>query len=459
VTSDLLRVTARLVFFAALAYAPWAYGGTTVSAIETINWLLLAALVLWIVDLIFTRRKLIFPRALVWLILCLLAIGAWMVFNAAAIYDAEFAIFATVRRPMPHFAGSVDYALSAACMIRCALLFGVVLFVVDLTQDDRWLLRLWQVIGIVGGSLAFLGLLQKATGAEAIFWQTPISHSSSNFFATYYYHGNAGAFLNLVLPLTAGLAVRSFTMRPATGLRALWLTVFLLMLGAVFANTSRIGQVIAVLMLFLIGLRFGPALMRRLSGVEKRIALAGAAAVVLALLAVAQASHLELPIKRWEAFPEQISTDARWRAASVAINALPDTGFFGFGPGSFRAVFPYLNSLSNDRAGSGWRFLHEDYLQTALEWGWLGSVLWLLIFFGGMAIGLQQFRLRQTRNWSPRRRFLLPLAIIALLGVALHALADFPLQIASIQLYLATYLGVCWGSTRWNVSDDQKGNR
>ena len=55
-----------------------------------------------------------------------------------------------------------------------------------------------------------------------------VARGVTTFFATYYYHGNAGAFLNLVWPLTAGLAIRAFTTRSHPGMRAVWISAFIL---------------------------------------------------------------------------------------------------------------------------------------------------------------------------------------------------------------------------------------
>ena len=454
-TSGLFRHPSRWIFFAALAYAPWAYGGTTPASIRTINWLLLAAFILWMLELLISRRRPRFPRFLLFLTGALLGIGAWMAVNAKSIYDSDFYVFVPLRNFAPHLAGSVDYAISAAWMLRGALLLFVILFVVDLSQSNRWLLRLWYTIGLVAGSIAFLGLLQKATGAHMIFWQTTPVWGATTFFATYYYHGNAGAFLNLVWPLTAGLAIRAFTARCHPAMRAMWLSVFVLTVAGVLANTSRVAQLIAFLLLIAICLRFGPALLRQLWHMQKGVALAGAIAILLALIALAQATHLEQPLKRWQSLGERIPNDARWQTARVAAGALSDIGFFGFGPATFRVVFPSYNGVPIQRVPGTWRFLHEDYLQTALEWGWLGGTLWALLFFGGIAVGIRSYKQYAASEWTPRRRLLQPFVIIALIGVALHAVVDFPLQIASIQLYVATYLGLCWGSISWNQRPDQ----
>jgi hypothetical protein len=451
VISRVFGNAARWVFFAALAYAPWWYGATTSNSIQITNSLLLVALVLWSAELLTRAQPPNIPPSVVILTIALLCVAGWMALNAKFIYDSEF----SVHVPLPNFApgltGSVDYANTAAWMLRGGLLLGTILFVCDLSQSGHWLLRLWYVIGLVGGSIALLGLLQKATGAQMIFWQPPPppEFGVTTFFATYFYHGNAGAFLNLVWPLSAGLVIRAFTSHSQPGMRALWTMVFVLTFGGVLANTSRMAQLVALMLLVIIGLQFGPGLLRLLPRAQISMLFAGALAVLLALIALAQAVHLEQPLNRWQSASEQLPVDARWQASRVALAALPDVGFFGFGPATFRVVFPGYNTGSGHAVPGSWRFLHEDYLQTVLEWGWLGSSLWAMLFFGGLAVAIVSYRRYAMRSWWPRRRVMQPLAVTALLGVAIHALVDFPLQIESLQLYVATYLGVCWGSRVW----------
>jgi len=213
---------------------------------------------------------------------------------------------------------------------------------------------------------------------------------------------------------------------------ALWTIVFIVTIAGVLANTSRMAQVVALVLLVVIGLRFGPGLCEGYPVRRRASPIAGALALILALLALAQATHLEQPLNRWQSVSEQIPADARWQASRVALGALPGAGFFGFGPGTFRVVFPGYNIGSGHAVPGSWRFLHEDYLQTVLEWGWLGSSLWALLFFGGIAVGILSYNRYATRDWMPRRRVMQPLATLALAGVAMHALVDFPFQIESI---------------------------
>src|SRR5262245_55464818 len=259
--------------------------------------------------------------------------GGWMALNAKSIYDSEFAFFVLLRNFAPALAGSVDYAISAAWIIRGALLLGTMLFISDLSQSSRWLLGLWYVICLVGRSIAFLGLRQKATRAQMICSQPPPPPQCgvTTFFATYFYHGNAGAFLNLVWPLSAGLVIRAFTSRSQPGMRALWTIVFVVTIAGVLANTSRMAHVVALVMLAGIGLHFGPKLLRKLSGAQKSVAIAGTLAIVLTLIAVAQATHLEQPLSRWQSVGQRIPSDARWQASRVALGMLPRAGFLGSG--------------------------------------------------------------------------------------------------------------------------------
>lgn len=444
-----LRGLARWLFLATLVVAPWLYGATTAWAIELVNGVLGIVLLLWAASHLVDRSWPPVPRNLVVISGVILLLGWWMTLNAHAIYDSGFRSFMPVASLVGAAPGSMDYALSLALMLRITALLGCIFLVAEMAQRPAWLVRLWSAIAFTGGSIALLGLAEKGTRARMIFWQ-PLSASSdfTTFFASYYYHANAGAFLNLVLPPAAGLVVWMLVRRSYFG-RAFWGATLLVIVLAIVSNTSRMAQVIAAL---LMAVMIGAMLRRRdgfVSRMDKKTIAVGLAVVVITVLAVAQAARLDQPLGRWQSFSTQWHVDARWLANRTALDAVPDIGALGFGPGTFRAVFPHYQQRFPELRGT-WRFLHDDYLQTLLEWGWLGSAALACLFFGGLFVATRSYL--KADGWSNRQRIFLWCALVALGGVAIHSFVDFPLQILSIQLLAATYLGVCWGSLGWKRS-------
>ncbi len=443
-----MRGLARWLFLGTLVATPWLYGATTAWTIELVSGMLMLVLAIWLASFLVDRRWPMVPRGLASIALLILLQGWWMVANAHAVYDSTFGVFAPVRPILQNAAGSVDYVISFGWMLRATILLGVVCVVAEIAQRPVWLLRLWCAIAIAGGSIALLGLIQKGTGAQMIFWQPAAPADAKTFFATYYYHANAGALLNLALPVIAGLALWTVARSARTVPRTVSATTLLIVVIAVFSNTSRMAQAVGVLiMITLLAAVIRPTV-KIIARAEKRTLVVGVLIVAGTVLAIAQAAHLDKPIARWQQFTRQMPVDARWAANRAAWNAVGDAGAFGFGSGSFRAVFPHYQQALKARLQGTWRFLHNDYLQTLLEWGWVGSALSAALFFGGIGIAVRSYL--HAKRWSNRQRLLLPCVVLALSGVAIHAAVDFPLQILSIQLLVATYLGICWGSVRWN---------
>src|SRR4030095_8314124 len=179
---NLLRHASRWLLLASLIFAPWYYGCTSADEIAILNAILGTTLVLWLASLWpgisrrharhnDSKQRRSVPLGVVIIASAVLVLGWAMALNARSIYDSDFFLFISRKNVLPFAPGSVDAAISSAWMLRATLLIGVILMVVDLARNPNWLLRLWWTIALAGGSIALLGLLQKGSGAEMIFWQ------------------------------------------------------------------------------------------------------------------------------------------------------------------------------------------------------------------------------------------------------------------------------------------------
>jgi O-antigen ligase len=433
-----------------LVFAPWAYGSTRPWAIDFLIQTMPLVILLWLVGCAVQRRwPTVHPLFIV--LAAFLFVQGWgMIANAQTSYDREGLKFIPKEQIWKSGPGVVDQDEAIPIMLRITGLLGIVAFASDLSQRERWRRRIAWTIAFTAGTLILYGIIQRMLGAPTIFWGD--SRPGDNFFATYYYHANAAAYINLVLPIVAGLAFVAFRSKSANAQRAFWLPIVVITFAGAVATASKAGVVITVL----ISLALVIATARRLfaawahlpSPALKSITIA---AVTLGLFAMGWFGWSRMSARWTDQSTVSESSNQRLLAYQTCLKMIPDAGAWGFGPGEFVIVFPYYTNALGSKIEGIWRFAHNDYLQTLLEWGWTGLAVGAIACFGGMIAALRAY-LTKKQTLAAADRVLLVTILIALSGVALHAIVDFPLQIASLQLYVAVYLGIAWGSGRWKPS-------
>jgi O-antigen ligase len=139
------------------------------------------------------------------------------------------------------------------------------------------------------------------------------------------------------------------------------------------------------------------------------------------------------------------SFGGRMRAYHQYVRALPEVGCLGLGPGLFQVAFPYQTSPLGNRNVGLREYAHEDYLQTILEWGWLGALWWFLLVAVGLYRAIRSYS-RRERFTSKTERHLVLAAILGVTATLVEAAIDFPLQIASLRLFFLVLLALCWAS-------------
>lgn len=429
------------VLFATIFYAPLAFGGTTPRTALCLAGFLVVAFLLWTVLLFKERRP---PR--IEAKLCLLALAVlWFIglshtLNPKFVFQAQPWSFVPVPDAVDWLPGTVDAAATRPVVLLwlAFLLAFVVLLDLMSWPDIRW--NLFKAIAVCGLVISLIGLSQKAGSADSMLWTSP-ERSGTVFFAAFRYHANAATFLNLCWPASLALWLKGCHENGGESgfRRSFWLFTLFFTLLAVFVNSSKAGQILGLIGVIYAVFRFRSLFV---SGARSRVVVAIALVLGTGVAVIAILSNLSASAAKWQALvSDGGSLEGRLLAYGAALRVLPDSGWFGTGPGTFRLVFPFYTGELGDRISGIWYHAHQDYLQTAIEWGLVGAAAWGVVVLGGL--GRAIIRVRSAR----RRReieYSSSCAILAVVLVLLHALVDFPFQIPAIQLLIMIYVAAFW---------------
>jgi O-antigen ligase len=441
-----------LLFIIVAAVVLW--GTTRPWTMNLIARALLLDLFVFITGLVLIGRK---PRLVLWMISPLtgiLLMGWLMALNAFPGPGGLRILLERVPGHVSWLPASIDHGISIQTMILVSGLLGAMCISCDLASNRIWLLRLWRTTALTGAGMVFLGLAQRWTHAKAIYWNL-YENAGEYFFGVYRYHANAGALINLTLPLLAGLSLLSiFDSRRVSG-RPLWITATLATIAGSFVNVSRASYAITILLSIAIIIAVAHRFSRK-NPAQYLAKISITSFVALAILIPVTLSFgIEKSLYRWT-HPGSRSAFFGWdrirTSQAIVQSLLPRSIFWGSGPGTFEQSFAAVNSQRDSPVAGRWDMAHNDYLQTLAEWGVIGSVFWAFLLGGGIVIALKRFRSGTSLTMDVFNGA----GILALGGVLIHALVDFPLQIASIQLFTSCLTGALWGidsSRARSVSD------
>ncbi len=229
------------------------------------------------------------------------------------------------------------------------------------------------------GMVSFF-LLQRIVGPP--FLLAGIDGKTVLAFGTYRYWGNAAAYLNLFWPILASISV--FAALRRTSAWPLWMIPAVAVLMACFLNVSKAGNVLAILGILLLAILLWPIVTRELRRLKRKIRPHWVLGALIPILIVMLSIPFALPWKRWDYLTDRATGgefDARLPAYKAFLKMVPVAGWTGFGPGTFSKYYGHY--VKDDPAIRNVPFwvAHEDYLQTVIEWGYLGAALWHCCFF------------------------------------------------------------------------------
>jgi O-antigen ligase len=310
---------------------------------------------------------------------------------------------------------------------------------------------LW-LLAVNGALLGLEGLVQRLAGnGELLFFMKPrFNPEAITQFGPYAYRGNAAQYFNLLWPVCLGFWWSlSHLHKSRRKAHHLLLACAAIMAICPLASTSRGGALITIgllltTMTFLVVRHFLSATRR-----HENSAANGWALILILLFGFAvPAIGWVLGWKTLKPRLLQIQQDLQYREQMYA-KAKPITAdypIFGTGPGTFENVFQlYRGSVDTYWPAQ----LHNDWLETRITFGWIGTILLAIAF---LTVAARPF----FPGGIPASGSFLFFVLLAFAGLLLHARFDFPFQVHSIVFLFLLLCSMLFTLSRDPISTHEK---
>ena len=299
-------------------------------------------------------------------------------------------------------------------------------------------LRLW--LWVLAGStfaLATVSVVQRLDGTNKLLWlvtpkhpdpNTPWDYPTNFHFGPFNYRGNASQYLNLIWPLVLGFwkftrdqerKDRGMNLRMGQGPHVLLLPWALLIAAGPIISGSRGGVLVTALLAVAFGILFAVtpsrwSLLRRLG------VFSGVLLLLLAMVWLGGSTFLNRVQN-----PEADPSSNRRTVYEECFRMMSDFKWLGSGADTFATIQPFYRKVVWEQ----WTgYAHNDLMEFVITLGIVGTSMLLLLLASGLLMP------RCQRREDGGTTGLMIYFQLAMIGLLLHSLLDFPFQMVSLQV-------------------------
>jgi O-antigen ligase len=278
-----------------------------------------------------------------------------------------------------------------------------------------------------GSLVALIAIAQGGTQSDKVFWIFS-TDPGSVFYGPYPNHAHYAGLMEMLFPIPLVLGLSSLFRSHG---RTLLIFAALIMAGSIFLAASfggiiSFGGELAFLAILL--------LRQRRRG---RVLLWGLVLLLgfSLLIVILQPAALQERLEHAQSKTEQMDATTRLAIARDSVPMILKKPLLGYGLGCFVEVFPSFRSFyTNDTVNAA----HNDYVQALVELGLVGFALVAALVFLLLREGL-----RKARHWEHDCESSMAMAaLVGCVGILIHSLCDFNLQIPANAAMFATLAAV-----------------